>query len=318
MPSSTPIHVAAFYRFAALSDADELDRLVGSIDQTMADHGVRGTVILAHEGINGTIAGPEAGVEAVLDLIQSDERLAHLPVRRSTCAKMPIARRTVKVRDEIVTMGVPGIDPEPAQADTPEPSAEPVAKPVAKPVAESAPLGRGTYVPPEAWDDLLKDPDVAVVDTRNQYETRIGIFPGAIDPGIETFSEFPDWADANLDPTKHKAVAMYCTGGIRCEKSTAYLRARGFEKVYHLQGGILAYLEQIAPEQSTWDGACFVFDQRVSVGHGLEQQHHALCPGCGGPTEATSTTHVDPLRCEVCRGKEAANDKDKTKSELNG
>ncbi len=245
--------VAALYRFVRLEQADRLrDPL---LDQ-MRLHKVRGTLLLADEGINGTIAGPREGVDAVLAFLKADPRLSALSHKESTCDKMPFRRTKVRLKREIVTMGVDNIDPVHAA---------------------------GTYVKPKDWNALIADPAVTVIDTRNAYEVELGSFERAIDPATESFREFPDFARTQLDPEKHRKIAMFCTGGIRCEKATAYLRQIGFEEVYHLEGGVLKYLEEVPADESLWRGECFVFDERVSVGQGLTPGPYTLCYACRMP-----------------------------------
>lgn len=273
--------VAALYKFVQLSDYRALrDPL---FDFCKA-HDVCGTLLLAEEGINGTIAGPEAGVRAVLQYLRNDKRLATLEHKESWADKQPFYRLKVKLKREIVTMGVPNVH---------------------------AQTMAGTYVPPEAWNELISDPDVVLIDVRNDYEVSIGSFEGAVNPKTHSFTEFPEWISQQaqegglLDPQKKPKVAMFCTGGIRCEKSTAYLRSQGYDQVYHLEGGILKYLENVPAEQSRWDGECFVFDERVSVGHGLEQGHYDLCRACRQPLSAqdkTSVLYEDGISCPHCHG----------------
>ncbi len=245
--------ISTFYRFADLADFRSLkEPLLGR----MLRHEVRGTVLLAAEGINGTIAGPRLGVDAVLGWIRSDSRLAELRVRESFSEENPFYRTRVKLKKEIVTMGEPGIDPR---------------------------FMAGAYVAPERWNELIDDPEVLVLDTRNRYEVQIGSFENAVNPETDSFREFPDYVRENLDPEKHRKIAMFCTGGIRCEKSTAWLKQQGFDEVYHLQGGILNYLESVPPEDSRWRGECFVFDNRVAVNHGLEPGSYDQCHACRMP-----------------------------------
>ena len=247
------IVVAALYRFVRLTDHAALRE---PLLEQMQTHGVRGTILLAQEGVNGTIAGPREGIDAVLGWIKSDPRLSELTHKESFCDAMPFRRTKVKLKKEIVTMGVEGIDPRHTV---------------------------GTYVKPQDWNELIADPDVTVIDTRNDYEVELGTFEGALDPATENFRQFPGYAQEHLEPAKNKKVAMFCTGGIRCEKSTAYLKQIGFEEVYHLEGGILKYLEEVPEEESMWHGECFVFDERVSVGHGLTPGPYALCYACRMP-----------------------------------
>ncbi|MGO1117073.1 oxygen-dependent tRNA uridine(34) hydroxylase TrhO [Rhodovibrionaceae bacterium A322] len=242
--------VAALYKFVSLPDYKDLQ---APLQDICVGAEVKGTLLLAEEGINGTIAGPEAGIRKVLAYLRKDPRLADLEHKESWAKEQSFLRMKVRLKKEIVTMGVPTIDPN-------------------KTV--------GTYVKPEDWNDLISAEDVVVIDTRNDYEVEIGKFAGAVDPKTKTFREFPDWVKESGLLENNKRVAMYCTGGIRCEKSTAYLKELGVEEVYHLQGGILKYLETVPEQDSLWEGQCFVFDQRVSVGHGLEQGPYDLCHGC--------------------------------------
>lgn len=236
-----PIVVCALYKFVALPDYIDFRQPLLNI---MEQQKVRGTLLLAAEGINGTIAGSRKGIDFVLDWLRRDPRLAELDVKESFTDTPPFMRSKVKLKKEIVTMGVEGIDPRQVV---------------------------GTYVEPKDWNALISDPDVLVVDTRNDYEYQVGTFKNAINPNTTTFREFPDYVQKNLDPGKHKKVAMFCTGGIRCEKSTALLKQQGFEQVFHLKGGILKYLEEVPEEETLWEGECFVFDDRVTVNHRLER-----------------------------------------------
>lgn len=262
MPNA-PFLTAAFYQFVDLPDyADFKAPLLALCLQ----HGVKGLVLLAREGINSTIAGTADGVHAVLAFIRQDPRLADLQHKESYSLKLPFNRMKVRLKKEIVTMGVPGISP-----------------------VHMA----GTYVKPEDWNALIAQPDVVLVDTRNDYEVELGTFAGAINPLIKTFAELPQWVANQPALTTAQAakpkIAMFCTGGIRCEKSTALMRARGFDEVYHLEGGILKYLETVPPDKSQWQGECFVFDERVSVGHGLQPGQHALCRACRQPLAPGAT-----------------------------
>jgi UPF0176 protein len=271
MNSSTDaITVAALYRFVRLDDFESL-RL--PLVKLMRSSEVCGTLLLAHEGINGTIAGPREGIDRVLSHLNADARLSPLEVKFSCCDRPPFKRSRVRLKKEIVTLGVEGIDPNDSV---------------------------GTYVDPEDWNQLISDPDVIVVDTRNDYEVAIGAFEGAINPNTDSFREFPKFVDEHLDPAVHTKVAMYCTGGIRCEKSTSLLKQKGFKEVYHLRGGILKYLERIPEEQSKWSGECFVFDERVSVGHGLSVGNRVLCYGCGWPVALEEQSHQDYLAGVHC------------------
>jgi UPF0176 protein len=280
MPSTSradppPFCVAALYRFTRFADCAALR---DPLAQVCRKHRVRGTLLLAPEGINGTIAGTPDAIETVLAHIRALPGCAGLDVKFSSAATRPFHRMKVRIKREIVTMGQPQIDPL---------------------------LSAGTYVDPHDWNTLIADPDTLVIDTRNDYEVGVGSFAGAIDPQTGSFSEFPDWfrrhrADLLAGKTK---VAMFCTGGIRCEKSTAFLRAEGVEQVYHLKGGILNYLEHIPPEDSAWQGECFVFDQRVSVGHGLSPGTHALCHACRRPVsphDSQSPLYEPGVSCPAC------------------
>jgi UPF0176 protein len=270
-----PIVVAALYRFVALEDFVLLQQ---PILDAMRRAGVFGSLLLAREGINGTIASSREGIDEILSYLRSDERLRTLEVKESFCDEMPFKRTRVRLKKEIVTMGVDDIDPNQSV---------------------------GTYVDPKDWNELVSDPNVTVIDTRNDYEVAIGTFKGAENPDTHTFREFPSYVDDHLDPSKHKKVAMFCTGGIRCEKSTALLKQKGFQEVYHLRGGILKYLEQIPEEESLWDGDCFVFDQRVAVGHGLQESDHVMCFACGWPVSTQEQQHVDfiaGVQCQRCAG----------------
>ena len=248
---------ASFYKFVGLPDHAALQAPLQAVCQA---HRVKGLVLLAPEGINGGLSGAAADVQAVLDHLRQDPRLADLEPRTSWAEHAPYHRMKVRLKKEIVTMGMPGVDPA---------------------------LMAGTYVAPQDWNALIADPAVVLIDTRNDYEVALGTFEGAINPHIDNFSQLPDWLSRSpavqaKDGSKPK-VAMFCTGGIRCEKSTALLRQMGFGEVFHLQGGILQYLAQIPAEQSRWQGQCFVFDERVSVGHGLQPGGLALCRSCREP-----------------------------------
>lgn len=251
--NSAPIVVCALYKFVTLENFEQLRQ---PLQDVMLQQDVKGTLLLAQEGINGTIAGSREGIDAVLNHLRTDPRLSQLDTKESYDESQPFYRSKVKLKREIVTMGVEGIDP--------------------KRVV-------GTYVKPSEWNDLISDPDVILVDTRNDYEVEIGTFKGAIDPKTKTFREFPQYVTEHLDKGKHKKVAMFCTGGIRCEKSTAYLKEQGFEEVYHLEGGILKYLEEVPQEESLWQGECFVFDNRVTVDHQLQKGHFDQCHACRRP-----------------------------------
>ena len=245
--------VAALYKFTPFDDPASLKP---GLEDVARKGGVRGTLLLAREGINGTVAGPRAGIDAVLAHIRSLPGCADLEWKESTASEMPFTRLKVRLKREIVTMGQPDVDPTAAV---------------------------GTYVSPEDWNDLIGSEDVAVIDTRNDYEVEIGTFQGAVDPETKSFGEFPAWWEANKNRFDNKRIAMFCTGGIRCEKSTNYLISQGVKDVFHLKGGILKYLEEVPEEDSLWQGECFVFDQRVSVGHGLVEGGYDLCHACRRP-----------------------------------
>ncbi len=250
--------VSAMYHFANLDDYKDIQQ---PLLKKMQDNGVRGSLLLAREGINGTIAGTREDVDEVINFIKSDLRLKDIITKESFTNKIPFGRSKVRLKKEIVTMGVENIDP--------------------KQIV-------GTYIKPQDWNDLISDPDVLVIDTRNEYEIAIGSFKNAINPHTESFRQFPKYAQEQLLDKKNKKIAMFCTGGIRCEKSTAYLKQQGFKDVYHLEGGILKYLEEIPQAESLWQGECFVFDARVAVKHGLEQGHYDQCFACRMPI-----THED-------------------------
>jgi UPF0176 protein len=285
-PSNRRYLTAALYKFVDLPDYQALREPLLACCEA---HQVKGTLLLASEGINGTIAGPEAGVRAVLAHLRADPRLAPLQHKESWSVKAPFLRMKVRLKKEIVTLRVPELDPN-------------------KTV--------GQYVKPQDWNALLADPDVVLIDTRNDYEVVIGSFRGAINPDIKTFTELPDWLDAQPQlqggPGKKTKVAMFCTGGIRCEKSTALMKMRGYDEVYHLDGGILKYLEEIPPEQSRWEGECFVFDERVSVGHGLQPGPYELCRSCRWPLgeeDKASAHYVKGVSCPHCHDKRSAEEK---------
>jgi UPF0176 protein len=256
-----PITVAALYKFVQLPDYQELRQ---PLLEFCLDNDIKGTLLLAAEGINGTVASSREGIDKLKAYFQNDTRIAgrfsDLSYKESFDEAQPFYRMKVKLKKEIVTMGVQGIDPRHVV---------------------------GTYVEPKDWNDLISDPDVILVDTRNDYEYELGTFKGAENPDTKSFREFPDYVKDNLNPTKHKKVAMFCTGGIRCEKSTAYMKEQGFDEVYHLHGGILKYLEEVPETESLWQGECFVFDNRVSVTHDLEPGLYDLCHGCREPITAT-------------------------------
>jgi len=269
----TKFVVAALYKFADLPD---FEAIIPPLKAVCDEYQVKGTLLLATEGINGTIAGSREGIDAVMVHLRSDERLKNIEYKQSFASEQPFFRMKVRPKKEIVTLGVPGVSP-------------------IKKV--------GTYVAPEAWNELISDPDVVVLDTRNDYECGIGTFPGSIIPNTETFRQFPAFVKKNLNPAKHKRVAMFCTGGIRCEKASSYMLEQGFEEVYHLQGGILKYLETVKAEESLWEGECFVFDNRASLKHGLEEGDYDLCHGCRNPIsvqDKESVNYVPGVTCPHC------------------
>ena len=273
------ICVAALYRFARFDDHAALR---APIEQLCHEQGVRGTLLLASEGINGTIAGSPEGIARVLDHLRALPDCADLDVKLSSASAMPFHRMKVRLKREIVTMGVADIDPRQSV---------------------------GTYLEPEEWNTLISEPGTILIDTRNDYEVAIGTFSGAIDPKTTSFRQFPEWfrqqREALLGDGQSPKVAMFCTGGIRCEKSTAFLKQEGIDEVYHLKGGILKYLETMPEARSLWQGECFVFDERVSVGHGLVEGKHTLCRSCRRPLNAedrASPLYEEGVSCAMCHG----------------
>ncbi|MEL6750793.1 MAG: rhodanese-related sulfurtransferase [Pseudomonadota bacterium] len=264
--------IAALYRFADVPDPVALQaRMSARCEQG----GVKGTLLIAPEGVNGTLAGSAEGISAVVAALEG-EGFAPLDVKYSLAETPPFPRLKVRLKREIVTLGVPGVD-----------------------AANDA----GTYVEPRDWNALIDAPETVVIDTRNDYEVRLGTFEGALDPETKSFGELPDWVDTSLDVAKDTPIAMFCTGGIRCEKSTALLKAKGFTNVHHLKGGILKYLEEVPEEDSRFDGRCFVFDERVSVGHGLVVGDDVLCYGCKMPLtalEQASPLYEPGIACPHC------------------
>jgi UPF0176 protein len=269
------IQVAALYRFAPFPDPAAL---CGPLLDLCAAQGIKGTLLLATEGINGTIAGPPDGIDRVLAHIRALPDCAELEVKYSTAETMPFHRLKVRLKREIVTMGEP-VDPL---------------------------GGAGTYVAPADWNALIDQPGTLVIDTRNEYEVRVGSFAGAVDPHTASFSDFPAWFREHREQiAAAPRVAMFCTGGIRCEKATALLKAEGVDEVHHLQGGILKYLEEVPEADSRWQGECFVFDERVAVGHGLTSGSHQLCRGCRmpvSPTDRASPRYEEGVSCPACHG----------------
>jgi UPF0176 protein len=270
------IVVCAMYKFVTL---EKYWLLRQPLHRVMEENGVRGTLLLAQEGINGTVAGSREGVDKVLAWLRADPRLVNIDTKESYTDRPPFNRTKVKLKKEIVTMGIEGIDPRRVV---------------------------GTYVKPADWNRLISDPEVILIDTRNDYEYQVGTFKKAVNPKTESFREFPQFVKDNLDPARHKKVAMFCTGGIRCEKSTAYLKEQGFEEVYHLQGGILKYLEDVPVDNSLWQGECFVFDDRITVDHALQKGQYDQCHACRLPiTEADKTDprYQKGVSCPHCHGK---------------
>ena len=276
--------VAALYHFTPFADPAALK---GPLAAVCAAGDVMGTLLLAPEGINGTIAGPRAGIDAALAHIRALPGCANFEWKESEASVPPFNRMKVRIKREIVTMGQPDVDPT---------------------------ASVGNYVTPQDWNELIASPDVAVIDTRNDYEVAIGTFDGAIDPETKSFGEFPAWWEANKDRFHNKRIAMFCTGGIRCEKSTNFLLGQGVEDVYHLKGGILKYLEEVPQDESSWDGSCFVFDARVSVGHGLEEGPHLLCFACRRPLlpeDKARAGYEHGVSCHQCANETSEADKER-------
>lgn len=276
--------VAALYHFTRLENPADLKPPLVALCQ---EWDVRGTLLLAGEGINGTIAGSESGIAAVLDHIRTLPGCADLEWKTAHATEPPFGKMKVRLKREIVTMGQPDVDPR---------------------------ARVGHYVAPQDWNDLIRQPDVALIDTRNDYEVAIGSFEGAIDPATQSFGEFPEWWQQNREKFAGKKIAMFCTGGIRCEKSTNYLLGQGVEEVYHLKGGILQYLEDVPENDSTWQGECFVFDRRVSVGHGLREGPHILCFGCRRPLlpeDRDRPEYEEGVACHQCHNETSEADKDR-------
>ncbi|MEC5323864.1 oxygen-dependent tRNA uridine(34) hydroxylase TrhO [Aurantimonas sp. A3-2-R12] len=268
-----PFTVAAFYRFVPL---DDLPSLKSALARFCAEREARGTILIAPEGVNGTIAGTKPAIAAIIDELDRRCGIRRGEVKFSEADVWLFARLKIRIRPEIITMRAPEANPS---------------------------MQVGTYVEAQDWNALIADPEVVVVDTRNRYETKVGGFEGAIDPGIDNFTEFKDFVAASLDPKAHRKVAMFCTGGIRCEKASAYMLSKGFESVFHLRGGILKYLEEVPEDDSRWRGDCYVFDGRVAVGHGLEATDWAACFGCGAPLspdDQASPAYEDGVSCPHC------------------
>ena len=270
---STQYVTCALYKFVALPNYGSIRH---PLLKVMTDNQVYGTLLLASEGINGTISSTRAGIDAVLNWLSQQPGLENIDTKESFDKEIPFYRTKVKLKKEIVTMGVEGVDPRQVV---------------------------GSYVKPQDWNDLISDPEVLVVDTRNDYEVEIGTFKNAVDPKTTSFREFPNWANKNIDRAKTKKIAMFCTGGIRCEKSTAYMKEQGFDEVYHLEGGILKYLEEVPKDQTLWQGECFVFDNRVAVDHDLKRGSYDQCHACRMPIteqEKTLDSYQEGLSCHHC------------------
>ena len=268
--------ICALYKFSRLDDFDKMQR---PLRDFMDSLNVRGTLLLAREGINGTISGSDSAINKILDYLNADKRLSNLEYKFSYSETVPFKRLKVKLKKEIVTLGIADVDPT---------------------------YSVGTYVKARDWNELISDPEVVLIDTRNNYEFEIGSFKGAINPNTETFRQFPSYTKNNLEQYRNKKIAMFCTGGIRCEKSTAYLKSEGFENVYHLQGGILKYLEEVEEEESQWEGECFVFDNRVSVQNELVEGTYELCHGCRYPLsieDRKSSQFIEGITCPKCYDK---------------
>jgi UPF0176 protein len=270
---SGPFEIAAFYKFTRIADIYATQARLKLICEA---NSILGILLVASEGLNGTIAGSSAQLASALQAIRAEAGFADLTHKTSHAAKAPFRRIKVRLKKEIVTIGDLSVDPN---------------------------ARVGIYVDPKDWNALISDPEVVVIDTRNTYEVGVGTFQGAIDPGTRAFGEFPAFVRNTLDPTKHRKVAMFCTGGIRCEKASSFMLQEGFEEVYHLTGGILSYLEHVAADESLWEGGCFVFDERVAVGHGLQPQPAKLCLSCNTPLSVNSMQHPayeEGVCCAIC------------------
>ena len=278
MTNKNEILVAALYKFVEI---DDLLSLQSNLYEICEKNNIMGTILIANEGINGTISGKNNEINQTISLLKSDKRFANIEIKYSSTDKQPFHRMKVRLKKEIVTIGLPEINPN-------------------KKV--------GTYVKPDDWNDLISDPDVVVIDTRNKYETKIGSFHNALDPETSSFREFPDWVKKfkNSEDNKNKKIAMFCTGGIRCEKASSLMKEEGFEDVYHLQGGILKYLETIDKENSLWNGECFVFDQRVCLTDELEVGSYKMCFACRMPIteeEMQNEKYIEGISCIYCYDK---------------
>lgn len=282
MENNPPYTVAALYHFAKFGRFAEFRP---ELEAVCEEAGLKGTLLLASEGINGTVAGSREGIDRLIAFLHAQPEFAGLEYKESYAEKEPFLRMKVRLKKEIVTMGVPGTDPTRIV---------------------------GTYVDPADWNDLIADPGTIVVDTRNDYEYAIGTFDKAVNPETTSFREFPDWVRRHDNELKGKKVAMFCTGGIRCEKATAFVKTLGFDEVYHLKGGILKYLEDVPEDESLWHGDCFVFDERVAVGHGLKPGDYTLCRACRHPLtreETRSEKYVEGISCPHCHDKRTEEDR---------
>ncbi len=270
---SESITVCALYKFVTLDDYEALQE---PLREKASALNLKGTILLAKEGINGTIAGLADDIHAIIAYLEHDSRFLNIDYKYSTTTERPFYRMKVKLKREIVSLGVPNVDPN---------------------------LAVGQYVEPEDWNALISDPEVLLIDTRNDYEVEIGSFEGALNPETTTFRQFPDYVAKHCEPKKHKKVAMFCTGGIRCEKASSYMLGQGFDEVYHLKGGILNYLEQVDPAESRWQGECFVFDNRVAVDHHLQDGQYDQCHACRRPIteeDKASPHYEEGVSCEKC------------------
>lgn len=278
----TPIVVAALYRFARLPDPAGLR---APLSELCRSEGIRGTLIIAPEGVNGTVAGSRGAIDRLMEHLGRVPGLAGIEPRLSSAALQPFRRMKVRVKREIVTLGIDGID---------------------------AANGAGSYVAPGDWNAMIADPGTVVIDARNAYETAIGSFEGAVDPGTDSFRAFPAWVEENRERLAGRRIAMFCTGGIRCEKATAYMRSIGVEEVFHLKGGILKYLEEVPAGESLWEGECFVFDERVAVVHGLAEGEASLCRACRRPLtqeDRRSPLHAEGVACVHCHDRSSEADR---------
>ena len=282
--TKTDCSVVALYRFFPVGDPDGLR---AALTELCDQNGIRGTLIIAGEGINGTVAGDQRGIDALVAYLEQLDGFSGAEIKYSTAEEMPFRRLKIRIKNEIVTMGVPDVDPS---------------------------RDRGHYVDARAWNNLISDPDTLLIDTRNDYEAAIGTFEGAVDPHTATFREFPAWVEENRALLEGRKVAMFCTGGIRCEKATAYVKSLGIEDVFHLKGGILKYLEDVDAGESRWNGECFVFDERVAVGHGLVEGDLTLCRACRHPLkpeERKSPEFIEGVSCPHCHDKRSDADRER-------